>query len=101
MWQMNDKAGFEKLWGWFGWSNQALSVFTLWAITVYLALEKKPYWITLVPALFMTWVCTTFLMISPNAFALNLYLSYGIGFAAVVVAVIWFAAWHRRRFQRG
>ena len=96
MWQMNDKAGFEKLWGWFGWSNQALSVFTLWALTVYLAQQKKLFWITLVPALFMTWVCTTFLMISPNAFALNLYVSYAIGFAAVIVAIIWFSIWHRK-----
>ena len=96
IWQMNDASGFEKIWGWFGWSNQALSVFTLWALTVYLAREKKCFWITLVPALFMTWVCTTFLMFTPNAFGLNLYLSYGIGFTAVLVAVIWFAAWKRR-----
>lgn len=97
MWQMNNASGFEKLWGWFGWSNQALSVFTLWTLTVYLSLEKKPYWITLVPALFMTWVCTTFFMFSPNSLGLNLYLSYGIGFAAVIIAVVWFASWHRKR----
>ena len=97
MWQMNNASGFEKLWGWFGWSNQALSVFTLWTLTVYLSLEKKPYWITLVPALFMTWVCTTFFMFSPNSLGLNLYLSYGIGFAAVLIAVVWFASWHRKR----
>ena len=96
MWQMNDKAGFEKLWSWFGWSNQTLSVFTLWALTVYLAQQRKLFWITLVPALFMTWVCTTFLMISPNAFALNLYVSYAIGFAAVLVAIIWFSTWYRK-----
>ena len=100
MWQMNDASGFEKLWGWFGWSNQTLSVFTLWTLTVYLAIEKKQYVITLVPALFMTWVCTTFFVFSPNSLGLNLYLSYGIGFAAVLVAIIWFSVWHRRRFQR-
>ncbi|MBQ3743714.1 MAG: carbon starvation protein A [Bacteroidales bacterium] len=100
MWQMNDASGFEKLWGWFGWSNQTLSVFTLWTLTVYLAIEKKPYVITLVPALFMTWVCTTFFVFSPNSLGLNLYLSYGIGFAAVLVAIIWFSVWYRRRFQR-
>ena len=97
MWQMNDASGFEKLWGWFGWSNQTLSVFTLWTLTVYLALQKKPYVITLVPALFMTWICTTFLMYSPNSFGLSLPLSYGIGFAAVVVAIIWFSVWNRKR----
>ena len=96
MWQMNDAAGFEKLWSWFGWSNQALSVFTLWTATVYLVREKKLFWITLVPALFMTWVCTTFFFFSPNSLGLNLYLSYGIGFAAVLMAIIWFSAWYRK-----
>ena len=97
MWQMNDASGFEKLWGWFGWSNQALSVFTLWTVTVYLALEKKPYVITLVPALFMTWVCTTFFVFSPNSLGLNIYVSYAIGFAAVIAAIIWFSIWYKRR----
>jgi len=96
MWQMNDSAGFEKIWGWFGWSNQALSVFTLWTLTVYLVKEKKLFWITLLPALFMTWICTTFFVFSPNALGLNLYLSYGIGFAAVLVAIIWFSRWYHR-----
>ena len=96
MWQMNDASGFEKLWGWFGWSNQALSVFTLWTVTVYLALEKKPYVITLVPALFMTWVCTTFFVFSPNSLGLNLYVSYAFGFAAVVAAIIWFSIWYKK-----
>ena len=96
MWQMNDASGFEKLWGWFGWSNQALSVFTLWTLTVYLALEKKAYLITLVPALFMTWVCTTFFVFSPNSLGLNLYVSYAIGFAAVIAAIIWFSIWHKK-----
>ena len=96
MWQMNDAAGFEKLWSWFGWSNQALSVFTLWTATVYLVKEKKLFWITLVPALFMTWVCTTFFFFSPNSLGLNLSLSYGIGFAAVLIAISWFSAWYRK-----
>jgi len=96
MWEIGDAAGFEKLWSWFGWSNQTLSVFTLWAATVYLAQEKKLFWITLVPALFMTWVCTTFFFNSPNSIGLNLHISYAIGFAAVLIATIWFAAWHRK-----
>ena len=96
IWQMHDKAGFEKIWGWFGWSNQALSVFTLWALTVYLAKEKKLFWITLIPALFMTWVCTTFFLFSPNSLGLNLYVSYAVGFAAVLIAIIWFSRWWKR-----
>ena len=40
-----------------------MAVFTLWAITVYLAVSKKPYVITLIPALFMTSVCSTYICI--------------------------------------
>lgn len=55
-----DANGFNIIWRYFGWSNQTLAVFTLWTATVYLAREHKPYIITLIPALFMTVVCTSF-----------------------------------------
>lgn len=58
-----DQDGFNTIWGYFGWANQALSVFTLWSITVYLFMEKKCFYITLFPALFMSMVCTAFLCI--------------------------------------
>ena len=96
MWQMNDANGFEKIWGWFGWSNQALSVFTLWALTVYLTLQRKPFWITLIPALWMTWVCTAFLMITPTAFGMKPLYGYLIGFAAVLFAIAVFARWQQK-----
>ncbi len=88
--------GFNVIWSWFGWSNQTLAVFTLWAITVYLVRQRKPYWITLLPALFMTVVCSSFLMVSKNAFGLDLMVGYGVGGAALVVAVVWFAMWYRK-----
>ena len=88
--------GFNVIWSWFGWSNQTLAVFTLWAITVYLVRQHKPYWITLLPALFMTVVCSSFLLVSKNAFGLDLMVGYGVGGAALVVAVVWFAMWYRK-----
>jgi len=88
--------GFNVIWSWFGWSNQTLAVFTLWAITVYLVRQRKPYWITLLPALFMTVVCSSFLVVSKNAFGLDLMVGYGVGCAALVVAVVWFAMWYRK-----
>ena len=67
IWQMENRDGFNVLWQYFGWSNQALSVFTLWMITVYLARNHKAYIITLIPAIFMTVVCSSFLIASPQA----------------------------------
>ena len=56
--------GFNVIWNYFGWANQTLAVFTLWTITVYLVHHKKPFVITLIPALFMTTVCSTFFFVS-------------------------------------
>ncbi len=66
---------FQILWRYFGWCNQALSVFTLWAVTVYLARKKKLYIITLIPALFMTMVCTTYIVFAPEGFTFDNMLS--------------------------
>lgn len=96
VWQMENPDGFNTIWQYFGWANQTLSVFALWTITIYLAREKKPYIITLVPALFMTCVCTTFFMVSKTALGLPYIVGYGVGATALVVAAVWFAVWFRK-----
>jgi carbon starvation protein CstA len=95
IWQMENPDGFNVLWQYFGWSNQALSVFTLWMITVYLAREGKPYIITLIPALFMTMVCTSFLVASPQAIG-HEELTPVVALVVIVIAVVWFAAWLKK-----
>jgi carbon starvation protein CstA len=96
MWQVGNPDGFNTIWQYFGFSNQALSVFTLWAITVYLVRERKFYWMTLIPALFMTTVCSTFLFISKQALHLPETVGYPLGIACLVVACVWFAVWYRK-----
>ena len=93
IWQVEDANGFNTIWQYAGWSNQALAVFMLWAITVYLVRQKKNYWITLIPALFMTCVCTTFLFISKLAFHLPEGIAYIAGGVCLVIAAVWFCAW--------
>ena len=95
IWQMNDKDGFNVLWQYFGWSNQALSVFTLWMITVYLARNRKAYIITLIPAVFMTAVCTTFLVASPQALGHG-ELTPLVVIAVAIIALAWFFAWLKK-----
>ncbi len=95
-WQIKNPDGFNTIWQYFGWSNQTLSVFTLWTITVFLVRSHKPYWIMLIPALFMTTVCTTFLFISKNAFNLPAQIAWTLGGISFVVAVVWFVLWYRK-----
>ena len=88
---------FSVLWRYFAWCNQTLAVFTLWALTVYLVRENKPYIITLIPALFMTAVCTTYILMAPEGLALPEVWAYAI--AAVVVLFVFglFLYWKKRK----
>lgn len=58
---------FSILWRYFGWMNQSLSVFTLWAITVWMSKHGKNIYISLIPAVFMTFVCSSFILVCPQA----------------------------------
>ena len=88
---------FSVLWRYFAWCNQTLAVFTLWTLTVYLVRENKPYIITLIPALFMTAVCTTYILMAPEGLALPEVWAYAI--AAVVVLFVFglFLYWKKRK----
>ena len=56
---------FDVIWRYFAWSNQALSVITLWMITSWL-MRRGSRWsiIALVPAVCMTYVCSSFFFVS-------------------------------------
>ena len=95
VWQTGNPDGFNVIWQYFGWSNQALSVFTLWTFTVYLVRQKKNYWLTLIPALFMTTVCSTYVFVSKQMLYLG-NMGYILGVACLIVACVWFAGWYRK-----
>jgi len=84
---------FSIIWRYFAWVNQTLAVFTLWALTVYLVKSKKLYHITLIPALFMTAVCATYIFIAPEGFSLAAGLSQIIGISITIITYIVFLYW--------
>ena len=100
VWQIENPDGFNTIWQYFGFSNQALSVFTLWAATVYLVREKKTFWITLIPALFMTTVCSTFFFVSKQMLHLPESVGYPLGGVCLVVAIVWFCIWYRKETKQ-
>lgn len=73
--------GFSVIWRYFAWCNQVLSVFTLWALTVFLSKVGKNFYVTIIPAIWMTMVTTTYICVAPEGFGLNALLSYSIGAA--------------------
>lgn len=99
---------FNVVWRYFAWTNQTLAVFTLWAGTIFLcknALVTKQYpyayLIALIPALFMTMVCVSYIFIAPEGFsfaALGLsWLAYTIAGVVTATLLILFARWSSKQ----
>ena len=71
---------FQTIWSYFAWMNQTLAAITLWCITLYLARHRKPVVIGLLPALFMTYICSSYIFVSPMMTGLeNRVLAYVLG----------------------
>ncbi len=84
------------IWVYFGWANQCLATITLWMATFYLYKEHKHFWLTLIPAGFMTSVCTTYIMYDKIGFRLPLEWSVSVGIIVAVILVVWFVFKHRK-----
>ena len=89
---------FSVLWRYFAWCNQTLAVFTLWAITVYLARHKKLYIITLIPAMFMTAVSVSYILLAPTpeGFGLSYPIAVGAGVAIAIIFLGLFCFYMKR-----
>ena len=62
---------FDIVWRYFSWTNQTLATIVLWCIVVYLFREKRNYWIALLPAIFMTFICSSFVFVSEQFIGLG------------------------------
>ncbi|MFA6813471.1 MAG: carbon starvation CstA 5TM domain-containing protein, partial [Bacteroidaceae bacterium] len=96
LYSQTNSEGFNMIWRYFSWFNQILAVFTLWTVTAFLTFTKRPYWITLVPALFMTSVCMTYICIAPEGLQLSAPVSYGVGVLCMIIAACWFFVWEKK-----
>ena len=97
---------YTVIWRYFSWTNQTLAMIVLWAASMYLFKEKKNFWITAVPATFMSAVSCTYFVLAPECLgkmintyadgklvAYNTAVAYPIGivFAIAMLALFLFA----------
>lgn len=87
---------FNVLWRYFAWTNQTLACIMLWAATVWLDKQRRNYWVALVPAVFMTMVCTAYIVIAPEGLGKQLETGLFAGGQMVTVTIILFALYHKR-----
>ena len=87
------KIDYTIIWRYFSWTNQTLAMIVLWCASMFLFYEKKNYWITAVPATFMTAVSITYFMLGNECLGqflnkggvYNTALAYPVG---IVVAAL-------------
>ena len=75
---------YQVIWRYFSWTNQTLAMIVLWAGSMYMAREKNNYWITAVPATFMSAVSVTYFFAADECVNLGLSVAYPIGIIAAV-----------------
>ena len=95
---ISDANGFNVIWRYFGWSNQTLAAIMLWTATTYLLKEKSGVWylVTFFPALFMTSVCITFILVDKIGLGLPQEYTPWIAAASAILAVPGFYLWNYR-----
>lgn len=82
---------FNIIWRYFAWSNQTLAMIMLWTGSMFLLKANKNYFITAIPAIFMTVVTFSYIMQAPEGFKLSPAVGNGIGLVAgLILAVLFF-----------
>jgi carbon starvation protein CstA len=91
---------FSIIWRYFAWSNQTLAAIVLWTVTVYLAKENKFYWVTFLPAIFMTVVTVSYICVAPEGLHIAITFGYIIGIAAALVIAMFFLIYVNKRILK-
>ena len=99
---ISDANGFNVIWRYFGWSNQTLATIMLWTATTYLVKEKGGQWflVTFIPAVFMTAVCITFILVDKIGFGLPQEYTPWIAGASALFAFPGFYYWNYRKNRK-
>ena len=78
------KVDFSTAWSYLGIANQTLAMLVMWTGAAYLISKGKPHWMCSIPATFLTFVCVSFIIMSP----LGLHLQPIVGYAGGVVCAL-------------
>ncbi|MEA4964952.1 MAG: carbon starvation CstA family protein [Oscillospiraceae bacterium] len=90
---------YTVVWRYFSWTNQTLAMIVLWAASMYLFQQKKNYWITAVPATFMSAVSMTYFFAAPECLHLGTSVAYPVGIvlAAAFLTIFLFSTSKQRK----
>ncbi len=91
---------YTVIWRYFSWTNQTLAMIVLWSGAMYLVLEKKNFWVCVVPAVFMSGVSATYFCMAPECLGMipaltnNTAVAYPFG---IIIAIVFFCLFWRAK----
>ncbi len=97
---------YSVIWRYFSWTNQTLAMIVLWSASMYLFKEKRNYWITVVPATFMSAVSITYFLMAPECLGLipffkqNTMVAYPGGIIAAIAFLALFLRTTKKEAQK-
>src|SRR5690625_4707017 len=81
---------FNILWRYFSWANQATAAIALWIATMYLFIKGKRYVISLIPAVFITYMVFVYILNQKIGFNLSLNTSFIVGIILTAILTTMF-----------
>jgi carbon starvation protein CstA len=82
------KVDFSTAWSYLGIANQTLAAIVMWTGAAYLISKGKPHWMCSLPATFLTFVCISFIIVSPLGFHLQPVVGYVAGIICALSAFV-------------
>ena len=92
---------FNILWRYFSWANQATAAIALWIATMYLFVKGKNYIVSLIPAIFISYMVFVYILNAKIGFQLNLNTSFIIGIFLTIILTYMFFVKARNNKQNG
>ncbi len=105
VWAKLDVNGFNTLWRYFAWSNQALSLFAFLAITIWMFEngKSKYCWVPLIPGVFYAFICVSYITNAKIGLGQSWPVAYAAGIilaALYAVVIIWYGKKRAARLSR-
>ena len=89
VWAKTNANSFSMIWRYFTFFNQLIAIPTLCCATIFLALKKKNYFVTLLPALFYVFITMSFIFSEKIGFNLPLKYAEIIGIIITLATLIY------------
>ena len=93
---------YSVVWRYFSWTNQTLAMIVLWAASMYLYKAGKNYFVTMIPAVFMSAVSVTYFVMAKECLGLipylknNIMIAYPVGIITALVFLAMFFYFARK-----